>query len=198
MTLSLSIIAAVFVVVFVLELPDKTMLATLVLSSQYRPVPVLVGVAGAFALQMVIAVAVGGALTLLPRTITLAIVAVLFGIGTFLLAREAFGKEEEEAPTETAHATSFWRIVLISFGLLFLAEFGDGSQLAAAALSARYEEPLSVFVGAWLAEMSVCTLAAFGGQALLKVVPLKWVQRVAMVIFGSITIVVFIEWIRAF
>ncbi|NUS74345.1 MAG: TMEM165/GDT1 family protein [Corynebacteriales bacterium] len=196
MSIDLAILATVFGLVFLLELPDKTMLATLVLSSRYRPAPVLVGVGVAFALQMAIAVAVGQALTLLPREITLSVVAVMFLIGAIILARESF-KTEDEDEESTPVATAFWRIALISFGILFLAEFGDGSQLAAAGLSARYGAPLSVFLGAWLAEMAVCTLAALAGRALLRVVPVKWVQRIAAVIFTTFAVLAVVEIVRS-
>lgn len=196
MTLSLSVIAAVFGIVFVLELPDKTMVATLVLSSRYRPMPVVLGVAAAFAIQMSLAVAVGGALTLLPKALTLGIVAAMFAVGAVLMVKESL-ETDDDKPRDTAATTSFWSIAAIAFGVLFLAEFGDGSQLAAAALSARYEAPLSVFIGAWLAELSVCTIAAFAGQALLRFIPIVWVHRTAALIFTLFATLALFELIQA-
>jgi len=195
LTLDLGIMLTVFVLVFVVELPDKTMVATLVLSSRYRPLPVLAGVGTAFAVQMGIAVAVGGALSLLPRPLTLGVVAALFAAGAVLLLRESLA-DGDESPDETPVATTALRIAAISFGVLFLAEFGDGSQLATAAMSARYGAPLSVFLGAWLGEMTVCTIAAIAGRALLKVVPVRWVQRVAAVVFSLFAILAVVEIIR--
>ena len=83
-------ILTAFATVFVAELPDKTMLATIVLSARYqRPWPVWFGAAGALTLQMVIASAAGGLLNLLPdRPVKLA-VAVLFAVGAVLLWRSA-------------------------------------------------------------------------------------------------------------
>lgn len=196
MSLDLGVLVTVLALVFVVELPDKTMIATLVLSSRYRPLPVLAGVGVAFALQMGIAVAIGGALSLLPRPFTLGVVAALFAVGSFLLFRESLGGDDE-TPKETPAATSALRIALISFGVLFVAEFGDGSQLATAAMSARYGEPLSVFLGAWLGEMSVCTIAAVAGQALLRIVPVHWVQRVAAAMFALFAILAVTEIIRS-
>ncbi len=104
--------------------------------------------------------------------------------------------DEDESPNETPAATSAARIAAISFGVLFLAEFGDGSQLATAAMSARYGAPLSVFLGAWLGEMAVCTIAAVAGRALLKIVPVHWVQRVAAAVFTLFAILAIVEIIR--
>jgi Ca2+/H+ antiporter, TMEM165/GDT1 family len=191
-TLDLAVLLTVFALVFVVELPDKTMIATLILSSRYRPLPVLAGVGAAFALQMGIAVSIGGALSLLPEKVTLGIVAALFAVGAVLLLRESL-RDEDEAPKETPATTSAARIALISFGVLVIAEFGDGSQLATAAMSARYGTPLSVFLGAWLAEMAVCTIAVLAGRALLKVIPVHWVQRVAALIFTAFALLAVTE-----
>lgn len=195
MSVDVGILLTVLALVFVVELPDKTMIATLVLSSRYRPLPVLAGVGAAFALQMGLAVAVGGALGLLPRPLTLGVVAALFAVGSVLLFRESRGGEDG-LPRETPAANSALRIALISFGVLLVAEFGDGSQLAAAAMSARYGEPLSVFLGAWLAEIAVCTIAALAGRALLRIVPVHWVQRVAAVVFALFALLVVMEIVR--
>lgn len=192
MTLDLAVLAAVFALVFVVELPDKTMVATLVLSSRYRPGPVLVGIGAAFALQMGIAVSIGGALSLLPEKVTLGIVAALFAVGAVLLFRESF-RDEDESPRETPAATSAVRIAMISFGILVIAEFGDGSQLATAAMSAKYGAPLSVFLGAWLGEMAVCTIAALAGRALLKVMPIHLLQRAAAAIFTAFALLAVLE-----
>jgi putative Ca2+/H+ antiporter (TMEM165/GDT1 family) len=195
MTIDFGILVTVLGLVFLVELPDKTMIAALVLSNRYRPLPVLAGVGAAFAVQMGLAVTVGGVLRLLPEPVTLGIVAALFAVGAVLLIRES-RKHGEEAPAETPAATSAVRIALISFGVLLLAEFGDGSQLATAAMSARYAAPLSVFLGAWLGEMAVCTIAVLAGRALLKLVPVHLVQRVAAGLFTVFALLALIEIIR--
>jgi putative Ca2+/H+ antiporter (TMEM165/GDT1 family) len=193
---SLSVLLAVFAIVFVVELPDKTLVATLVLSSRYRPAPVLVGVGVAFALQMGLAVTVGGLLSLLPGSIVPAVVAVMFAIGAILLWRESGTTESESSAPATPAASSFIRIALISFGVLFAAEFGDGSQLATAGLAAHYSAPLTVFIGAWLAEMTVCGIAAVMGRAVLRLVSLVVVHRVAAGLFGIFAVVAAAEFLR--
>ncbi len=196
MTIDLAVLLTVFALVFVVELPDKTMVATLVLSSRYRPLPVLAGVGAAFVLQMGIAVTIGGALSLLPEKVTLGIVAALFAAGAVLLFRES-RSDQDEAPKQTPATTSARRIALISFGILVIAEFGDGSQLATAAMSARYGAPLSVFLGAWLGEMTVCTIAVLAGRALLKVIRVHLLQRVAAAIFTLFALLAVIEIVRS-
>ena len=144
-------LAVSFGVILLVELPDKTLVATLVLSTRYRHRPVLAGVAVAFAVQCVIAVVAGGLLHLLPRRAVEGAVAALFAIGAALLIRESFGADDDvevDAATSQVPASSR-RIALTSFGVLFAAEWGDASQLATAGLTARLNEPVAVGIGAW-------------------------------------------------
>src|SRR5215216_2825511 len=97
MVLSPIIMLIAFGLVFPVELPDKTLIATVLLAARYRPLPVLVGVCCAFAVQCVIAVTFGGALTLLPPRAVAAIVAMLFGVGAVVLLREGFGRHRDGA-----------------------------------------------------------------------------------------------------
>ena len=93
--MDLTTLAVVFGSIFIVELPDKTLVATLVLTTRYRAWPVFVGVCVAFLVQCVIAVSFGSVLTLLPERITAGIVTVLFAVGAFMLLREGFGAEED-------------------------------------------------------------------------------------------------------
>ncbi len=177
-----------FVLVLPAELPDKTMLATLLLTARYRPWPVLVGVSGAFAVQCTIAVAFGSVLSLLPQRAVAAVVAVLFGIGAALLLWEGFGAPRGEDGTgdgNGADETSPVRIAGISFGVLFAAEWGDASQFATAALTARFAAPLAVGIGAWLALVTVAAFAALVGNRCAHRLPTRWIQRVAGLVFAA-------------
>src|SRR5690242_8597486 len=117
-----------FGVILLVELPDKTLVASLVLSTRYRPRPVFLGVAAAFAVQCAIAAAAGGMITLLPRRVVEAVVAVLFAIGAVLLIRESLGAEDDVELASSREAAPFGRVVATSFGVLFAAEWGDASQ----------------------------------------------------------------------
>ncbi|MFD0557623.1 putative Ca2+/H+ antiporter (TMEM165/GDT1 family) [Stackebrandtia endophytica] len=184
---------ATFGVIFVAELPDKTMMATLVLSSRYRWLPVLIGVSLAFILQSAIAVAAGGLLGLLPTWVVLSIVALLFALGSVLLFRESLSSDDDEEDIAKRRVRGFWSTVVTSFAVLFVAEWGDASQLATAALSAHYGAPVLVFLGAVIALISVAALAVALGKVVVRYVPLKWVQRGAAVLFACFSIVAVVE-----
>jgi Ca2+/H+ antiporter, TMEM165/GDT1 family len=181
-------------VVLLVELPDKTLVATLVLSTRYRPRPVLAGVAVAFAVQCVIAVVAGRLLHLLPRRGVEIGVAVLFVIGAVLLLRESL-HEDAHADIEAAQArseASFWRIALTSFGVLFAAEWGDASQIATAGLAARQSQPLAVGLGAWIALVAVAGIAVTAGQLIVRRIPVRVVHRVAgglFLVFAAIALI---------
>jgi Ca2+/H+ antiporter, TMEM165/GDT1 family len=169
------------------ELPDKTLVATLVLATRYRHWPVLVGVAAAFAVQCAIAAIAGRLLYLLPERGVEAAVAVLFAIGAFLLLRESFSTpepDEAEQAIATRVATPAWRVMLTSFGVLFAAEWGDASQIATAGLVARQGEPFAVALGAWTALVSVAVIAVGAGKLLIRRVPVRIVHRVTGGVFA--------------
>ncbi len=179
--------AAAFGLVFVVELPDKTLVATLILTTRYRAWPVFLGVSVAFGLQVVIAAAFGGVLTLLPDRVVAAVVAALFGVGAALLLREGFSSQDEDGLDEAGPSVpaSFWRAALTSFGVLFAAEWGDASQIATAALSARYAEPVWVGLGAWVALVSVAGIAVLVGSKIAERIRPHLIQRVAGLVFAG-------------
>jgi putative Ca2+/H+ antiporter (TMEM165/GDT1 family) len=192
-----SVVLAAFVLILPVELPDKTLFATLVLATRFPPLPVFVGVGAAFGLQVAIAVTAGSLLSLLPGALVSAVVAVLFLTGAVLLWREARkGAEGEEAAAQARENTSFVRAAAISFGVLFAAEWGDLSQLATAGLAARYAEPLSVFVGSWAALLVISGLAAFLGRKLADRLPVALLHRIAAGLFLVFAVVAVIETVR--
>ena len=132
--------AAAFGVTFLGELPDKSLFASLVLGTRYRPAYVWAGAAAAFAVQMAIAVTAGRLLSLLPHQLVDAIVAVLFLAGSAYLWVTSFRPQHPEgadAARQGSPPASFLRIAGTSFGVVFLAEWGDITQLTAANLAAR-------------------------------------------------------------
>lgn len=174
--ISLTVTAVVFGVVFLAELPDKTALAGLVLGTRYRASYVFAGVAAAFALHVVLAVAAGSVLTLLPQQLVQVITGLLFlGGAAVLTFRKDDGEEEVRKPEDQ----SFWKVSGAGFMLILVAEFGDLTQIMTANLAARYDDPLSVGLGAVLALWSVAGLGILGGKALMKRVPLRLITRIA-------------------
>jgi Ca2+/H+ antiporter, TMEM165/GDT1 family len=195
--LDLHVILTTFGLILPVELPDKTLFATLVLATRFPPLPVFVGVGAAFGLQVAIAVTAGSLLSLLPGALVSAVVAVLFLTGAVLLWREARkGAEDEEAAALARENTSFVRAAAISFGVLFAAEWGDLSQLATAGLAARYDDPFSVFAGAWAALLVVSGLAVFLGKKLADRLPIALIRRVAAVLFLVFAAVAAVETVR--
>ncbi|MBT3155454.1 TMEM165/GDT1 family protein [Streptomyces sp. CHD11] len=174
--ISLTVTAVVFGVVFLAELPDKTALAGLVLGTRYRASYVFAGVAAAFALHVALAVAAGSVLTLLPQQIVHAVTGVLFLGGAAVLL---FKKDEDEEEVRKPENQSFWKVSGAGFMLILVAEFGDLTQIMTANLAARYDDPLSVGLGAVLALWAVAGLGIVGGKALMKRVPLKLITRIA-------------------
>ncbi|MFC8916044.1 TMEM165/GDT1 family protein [Streptomyces sp. WAC05374] len=175
--LSLSITAIAFGVVFLAELPDKTALAGLMLGTRYRASYVFAGVAAAFAVHVVLAVAAGSVLTLLPHRLVQALVGVLFlcGAAVLLLKKDDGEDEQIKAPADQ----SFWKVSGAGFMLILVAEFGDLTQIMTANLAARYDDPLSVGLGAVLALWAVAGIGILGGRTLMKYVPLRLITRVA-------------------
>ncbi|WEO97679.1 TMEM165/GDT1 family protein [Streptomyces sp. FXJ1.172] len=174
--ISITVTALVFGVIFLAELPDKTALAGLVLGTRYRASHVFVGVAAAFLLHVVLAVAAGSALTLLPQQIVHALTGVLFlGGAAMLLLQKAEDEEEIKKPADQ----SFWKVAGTGFMLILVAEFGDLTQIMTANLAARYDDPLSVGLGAVLGLWAVAGLGIVGGKALMKRVPLRLITQVA-------------------
>ncbi|WP_043683783.1 TMEM165/GDT1 family protein [Streptomyces xylophagus] len=177
--ISISVTALVFGVVLLAELPDKTALAGLVLGTRYRASYVFAGVAAAFLLHVVLAVAAGSVLTLLPQQLVHAITGVLFLGGAAVLLMK---KDEDEEEIRKPEDQSFWKVAGAGFMLILVAEFGDLTQIMTANLAARYDDPLSVGLGAVLGLWAVAGLGIVGGKALMKRVPLKLITQVAAVL----------------
>jgi putative Ca2+/H+ antiporter (TMEM165/GDT1 family) len=188
MTTAMVALISAFGLVLAVELPDKTLVATLVLTTRFRGGPVFAGVCAAFAVQCVIAVVFGSVLTLLPDVVLSLVVATMFALGAFMLLREGLsGADEagEDASRTGPSPASFWRSALTSFGVLFAAEWGDASQLATASLTARIGNPVAVGVGSFAALVVVAGLAVFiGGKIRNKIRP-KLIQRVAGFVFAG-------------
>ena len=178
----LAIIAAVFPIIFVGELPDKTMFASLVMSTRGQATSVWLGAAGAFVVHVAIATTIGVALfQLLPRRLVEGLVALMFLAGAVLAGREA-AKARQVKPSVAREASSGHQAVTTAFIVIFLAEWGDLTQVLTADLAAHYHSPLSVGVGALLALWAVAALAVVGGQGIVRFVDIRTVRIVTAVV----------------
>jgi putative Ca2+/H+ antiporter (TMEM165/GDT1 family) len=178
--LGLGVIGIAFAVTFLAELPDKSMFASLVLGTRHRGAWVWTGAAAAFTVHMAIAVTAGQLLTLLPHRVVEAIVAALFIAGAIYLwvsSNRPHGSEDIDAAREGRGPASFWRVAGTSFAVVFLAEWGDITQITAANLAARYN-PFLVFIGATLGLWAVAATAVSIGAKSLNLIPMAWVSRI--------------------
>jgi putative Ca2+/H+ antiporter (TMEM165/GDT1 family) len=186
----LLITGIVFLTVLVAELPDNSGLASLVLGTRYRAGGVIAGAFAAFAVHVVLAVTCGSLLGLLPHRIVQIAVVVVFLAGAVILLR-ADDDDDDEIRLK-ADAAGFWAVAVTSFGVILLAELGDLSDIVIANLAARYHDPVAVGIGSVLALWSVVVLAIIGGRGLQRILPLRWIARLAalaMVVMAGFTLV---------
>jgi putative Ca2+/H+ antiporter (TMEM165/GDT1 family) len=188
-----------FVLIVPVELPDKTFVATLVLSTRYRPLPVWLGVSAAFGVQCLVAVAAGSLIARLPTTPVKLFAALMFLIGAIVLFRGARKADSEEAEQEqeyekrvSDHRTG-WRAALASFTVLFAAEWGDLSQLMTAGLVASGRPGLAVFLGSWIGLTAVAGAAVLLGRWLLKHVRLSVVRYVGAAVCALLAAITLIS-----
>jgi len=185
---SLSIVAVTFGVVFLAELPDKTMIASILLASRHRPLPVWVGSASAMVVNSAVAVAAGRLLALAPARVVDAVVAVILAATAvyLLVGREA--AQEREGAQYAGRLRSDRRVALSAFAIVVLAELGDVTQLLTANLAAHYRDPWSVFVGATAALVSVTSIGVFTGRRLVRVLPLATIRKAAGAVLGGFAV----------
>jgi putative Ca2+/H+ antiporter (TMEM165/GDT1 family) len=171
------------------ELPDKSMLASLVLGTRFAPRWVWLGVAAAFTVHVILAVTAGTLLTLLPETVVGSVAAVLFAVGAVALARPGGRKEPGDDAEASVRPRSAMQVAAISFAVVFVGEWGDVTQLTTAGLAARSGDPVSVGAGAVLALWTVAALATAAGRSVLRVVPETLVRRIGAAVLAVLAMV---------
>jgi putative Ca2+/H+ antiporter (TMEM165/GDT1 family) len=194
--MQLGIALTVFALIFVAELPDKTMIATLIMGSRYRPVLVWLGATLAFGVHAALAVAVGQLLQLLPHRWVEGVTALLFAAGAAYLLLVPEKEAEEQGEREADTARRGLRTVTLAFVVIFVGEFGDLTQILTANLAAKYHQPVAVFVGAFAGLASVAALGAFGGRALLRVLPLAVIRKAGGVLLAGFAVYSLVSLLR--
>jgi len=170
----------VFTIIFLLELPDKTALATLLLATRHRPFPIFLGAAAAFVIQSAVAVAAGSLLSLLPREPIRIGAGILFLLMAALIVRQNLKQDEaREAGEVEREEQRHRRPFATAFLLVFVAEWGDLTQLATAALQARYRDAVTVFTAATIALWAVAAIAVVLGNRLGAWIPQRPLQFTA-------------------
>ena len=189
-----SIVLAVFPVIFLGELPDKTMFASLVLGTRGHPRAVWMGAAAAFLVHVVIATTIGvGLFHLVPHRALEGVVAALFLGGAIYALAESSEDELELIEREVATHT---QVAGTAFVVIFLAEWGDLTQILTANLAAHYHSALSVGLGATLALWTVALIAVVGGQSLMRFVNVTMLRRCMAAVLILLAIVSAVSAIR--
>jgi Ca2+/H+ antiporter, TMEM165/GDT1 family len=186
--MNLGVFLGIFALIFVIELPDKSFLATIIMAAKARPTSVLLGACTALVVQMALAVEVGRLLTLFPVNVKNLIVALFFLGGAAYLLFVPEQSEEKKGASVSARemAGSRWREITTAFTIIFISEFGDLTQIQAANLSARTHQPLEVFLASSLALVSLSCIGVFGGQMLVKRVPLAKIRLFGGLVFAGL------------
>ncbi|MDW7684325.1 MAG: TMEM165/GDT1 family protein [Bacillota bacterium] len=166
-----------FIAVLLAELGDKTQLVTLTLSTRYPPRQVLAGALGALAAITGLAVVLGDYLAdLFPQQ------AVLLVSGLFFLVVGAYVYFKKESPDGAVEAPTKG-VALQTFLMVFLAELGDKTQLAAIALTAAYGQPVAVFLGAMGGQFVNHAAAAYLGSRFLARLPARTIKAASALLF---------------
>jgi putative Ca2+/H+ antiporter (TMEM165/GDT1 family) len=202
--MDLAVLATSFALIFAVELPDKTFVATIVLATRFPHFAVWAGVSAAFFVQTVVAILAGGLIQLAPHQVVLAVSAVMFAIGAVLLWRNS-GETDQEQQAETAEEEAEiakkagstrktgLRAAAACFVILFAAEWGDLSQILTITLIARYHDPISVGVGAFLALSTVTALGVVVGRTLTRYVKLSLIRRIGAGVCAVLAVVATVE-----
>ncbi len=175
---------AAFISIFVAEFGDKTQLVSLSMAGRYPPLQVLGGAMAGMALVMGLAVGAGGlvAASISPAVITVASGIFFIIMGLFTLLRRG---PETGPPTGRS---GFYQTA----ALVFLAELGDKTQMAALLLSAHFGRPAAVFAGAMAAMFINHALAVFLGGRFVSRVPPRLLKGATAILFIGIGLVMLI------
>lgn len=193
------------------ELGDKTFFMAVILATRYPRKPVLIGVVGALATMTILSVGIGHFLMLLPQflvqqlpsslsfltKITIQQVAALlfflFGLKLLYESRQMSAHTDEEVRNEAAEAVeagerkfqqrnTFWKIVIESFVLTFVAEWGDRTQIATITLAAA-KNPIGVTIGGILGHTICSLIAVWGGRMIAGRISEKTITIVGGLLF---------------
>lgn len=183
--------ATVFGVIFLAELPDKTALAALVLASRHRALPVFLGTALALAVQSAIAVFAGSLLSRLPeRAVHIGAGALFAGCAVLMWIRKPDGDAHELR--RKAEEAGFWSALWMVFMVVFVAEWGDLTQIGTAGFEAKYHAWLTIFAASTLALWSVAAIAVFVGNRAGKLLDPRLTQKLAAIAFATIGVLLMV------
>lgn len=190
---SIEMFFTVFGIIFVAELPDKTALAALVLATRHNPMPVFLGSALALSIQSVVAILLGSLIAKLPNEY------VHLGAGALFIICAGvmwFRKEDDEEDVKDDPNAGFWKSLWTVFVVVFIAEWGDLTQIGTATLQAKYNSWLIVGGASILALWCVAGLAVFVGNKAGKLLKPEVTQKVAAILFAIVGILMIVSALR--
>ena len=175
---SLSLSLSTFTLISLAEIGDKSQLVCMTLATRHRHWPVILGASIAFLVLNALAVIFGaGVAAWVPERLTAGIVAVLFGAFGIHALRKQDDCDSEDVAERPGHGIFFSTLLLI-----FVAEFGDKTQIAVAGLAGTMA-PMPVWLGASAALILVSALGVWAGRTLLQRLPLIWLHRISGGVF---------------
>jgi putative Ca2+/H+ antiporter (TMEM165/GDT1 family) len=180
--MSFELFATVFGIIFVAELPDKTALAAVVLATRHRPWPVFLGAALALSVQSVIAVGAGSLVARLDPMY----VHIGSGIAFLVCAVLMWLRRGDDEDTKEDAEGGFWRSLWTTFAVIFIAEWGDLTQIGTATLEARYNTWVTVLIASIAALWCVTAVAVLIGNRLGRALSPRATQRAAAIVFAVV------------
>lgn len=180
---NLTLFLSTFALIFVAELPDKTAIAALVLATRNNPWAVFIGSCFAFLIQSMVAVLFGSLFGLLPPHIIHIASGILFlAFAVMMWTRQ---QEEKEASKKSL---SFGKAVWTSFMVIFIAEWGDLTQLASATLVAKTHQTFTIFLASTLSLWTATAIAISIGHHAKKFINPRLLQTIAAAAFAIVGI----------
>lgn len=165
--------------IFVAELiGDKNIYTISSLATRFRPSQVFCGFTIAFAIKTLVAILLGSVIAELPTSLVATTSTVTF----FLTALVIWFKRSSNTPAEREYQSHLPKALLVPFAAILFSEWGDIGQIMAATLTARYQAPLVVFLGATLALVTKGVLALIIGFSLRRRVPISVLRPVSAIL----------------
>ena len=183
---SFIVLLSTFAVVFIAELGDKSQLMTISLASRYHYRPVFWGIFLGMGVITVLGVTVG---TILYQIIPVFYLKILAALIFLLFGILSFVKEEGLIKRKVDKR----KVFSTSFFLAMVTELGDKTQLVVIALTARFQNPYLVFVGAITALGVVIAAGVFLGTKLTHFVERDKIELISSILFIVLGIAFLVE-----
>ena len=185
--MNLELFTSTFTLIALAEMPDKTAIAILLMATRKNPFAIFVGVALAFLVQTMVAILFGHFLGLLPPYVIKIGSSLLFLFFAFIMWKDRNAVEEDDHGS-SGGGVGFAKTIWSSFIIIFIAEWGDITQFATAALVAEFKDPLTIGVAATLALWFASAIAIVIGNRAKHLINPSLMKKLAALAFVVIAI----------